>query len=161
VKNHRLLLFLLIAGAIGVWIGNAYTIVSLIAPHPAVAANARRFADDMLLSLFNEGDKALKCKPKTEAFTYNGNFENPFRILSETFAEPVKKRSTSPMARVSLILKGVLLQERPLAILDDGTGKTYICGIGETIQEHTVVSIEPSRVTLRGSQGVFTLSVKE
>lgn len=161
MKNHRLLLFLLIAGAIGVWIGNAYTIVTLISPHPVAAASARRFADDVSLSLFNQGDKALKCRPKTDAFKYNGNFENPFRILSEAFPQPLKMKSASPVARVNLILKGVLLQERPLAILDDGSGKTFICGIGEHIQEYTVVSIEPSRVTLRGGQGVFTLSVKE
>jgi hypothetical protein len=162
LKNNRPLFLLLIAIAVGVWIVNAYTIAVLIAPHATSVPNARRHEDDVLLAVFNRAGNALKCRPRTDAFTYDGNFENPFRLLSEAFASPVKKKTaSSSTAQITLTLKGVLLKERPLAILEDGSGKTFICGIGEKIQELVVESIEPNRVTLRGSQGAYTLSVKE
>ncbi len=163
MKHNRLLFYFLVAGAVGVWIGNACVIVSLlISPRPMVAPGARSVQDDDgLLSNFTRADHALKCKPMTDAFRFSGNFDDPFRLPSEAFAAPVKKKNPSPAARINLTLKGVLLKERPLAILEDGAGKTFICGIGETIQEHTVASIEPNRITLRGSGGVYTLSVKE
>ena len=148
--------------AVGVWLFNAYTVSALIASHPTAVSRVRQSSDDVLFTVFKRADSALECNPKTDVFKYNGNFENPFRLLSEAFAPPVKKKdASSSMARTTLTLKGVLLKEQPLAILEDGTGKTFICGIGEKIQEHIVESIGPNRVTLRGSQGAVTLSVKE
>ena len=161
MRNNRPLFILVIAGAAVIWCFNAYTIAALISPHPTVVSRIRQSGGDVLLTVFSRADSALKCKPTADVFKYDRNFENPFRLLSEAFAPPVKTKNASSATRITLTLKGVLLKEQPLAILEDGTGKTFICGIGEKIQEHTVESIEPNHVTLRGSQGKFTISVKE
>jgi hypothetical protein len=162
LKNNRPLFFLLITGAIGIWVANAYTFALLIVPRTTATADVRRQSDELLSPVFNRADSALRCKPAIGAFKYTPNFENPFRLLSEAFTPPARKKNTpASMARITLTLKGVLLQERPLAILEDGAGKTFICGIGENIQEFSIISIESNKVTLRGSQGAVTLSVKE
>ena len=162
MKNNRQIFFLLIAVAAGVWVLNAYTIIALVAPTPATALNIRENKNDAFSGVIALADSALKCRPKTDALHYEAVFENPFSLLSEAFSAPVKKKNaSSSLQQVKLTLKGVLLKEQPLAILEDTTGKTYICGIGEKIQENIVESIEPNRVTLRGSQGVYALSVKE
>jgi hypothetical protein len=66
-----------------------------------------------------------------------------------------------PGSQVKLTLKGVLLKKQPLAILEDESGKTYICGVDETVKEQRVVKIESTSVTLRNSLGAYTLTVKE
>ena len=161
MKTDRKLLYLLIAGAAIVWIANAYTIAALIAPPPTTVKAGRQKNSDTLTGVIDLTDSALKCTPRFFPFHYDGNFESPFRLFSEAFAPPVKIQKTSPAQKITLVLKGVLLKEQPLAILEDETGKTFICGIGETIRENVVESIEPSRVKLRGSQGTYMLSVKE
>jgi hypothetical protein len=162
VKNSRALSLILVIGAAAIWAGNAYTIASLLlSPSPPVSTGWHR-EDDVLADACNRARNALTCRPNTEEFRYIGNFENPFRVPAEAFASPAKKKPGAPAAlRVTLTLKGVLLKERPLAILEDASGGTFICGIGEKIQELLVESIESNRVILRGSQGAITLSVKE
>jgi hypothetical protein len=161
LSYRRPIFFLLIACAAIVWCLNAYTIIALFSPHPTAVSSVRKNNDDFLRTIVSRGDSALKCKPNTDIYKYDGSFEDPFRLLSEVFAPPAQKKAASPSAALTLALKGVLLKEQPLAILEDGTGKTFICGIGEKIQDNVVESIEANRVTLRGNQGKFTLSVKE
>jgi hypothetical protein len=158
----RLLFILAIACAVGVWCLNAYIVIALFSPHPTASLRVGKGSDDFLRTVLSRADSALKCNSKTDVYTYNGTFEDPFRLLSEVFAPPAKKKAASTSgAQIALTLKGVLLKEQPLAILEDGTGKTFICGIGEKIQEHVVESIEANQVTLSGNQGKITLSVKE
>jgi hypothetical protein len=161
LKGNRNFFYILFTVAMGIWILNGYTIIALIAPH-STSNNVKKSNDDIFSKAFALADSALKCKPKTGSFEYSGVFENPFRLLAETFAAPAKKKnSASSLGRIKLVLKGVLLKEKPLAILEDEKGKTFICGIGEKISEDAVESIEANRVTLRGSQGSYTLTVKE
>jgi hypothetical protein len=118
--------------------------------------------DDVFSKAFTLADSALKYKPPSTAFEYTGGFENPFRLLSETFAAPVKRSPTVAMlGPIKLTLKGVLLKEKPLAILEDESNKTFICSIGDKIGEDFIESIEANRVTLRGKRGPYTLIVKE
>jgi hypothetical protein len=66
-----------------------------------------------------------------------------------------------PESQVKLTLKGVLLKKQPLAILEDSLGKTYICGVDETVKEQRVEKIESNRIFLRNSLGSYILTVKE
>ena len=111
----------------------------------------------------NKKQKSAKFKElKIIFFEYHGNFEAPFRIVSEAFAPRVERKTeSSGPVRVDLVLKGVLLKDKPLAILENEKGVTFICGIGETVQDFVVESIGASHVQLRGRQGAITLSVKE
>jgi hypothetical protein len=160
VKTDKLLLYLLIVSAVIVWIVNAYTIAALIVPSPAGAQNGRLKNSDSLTRVIDQTDSALKCMPRFSPFHFDGNFESPFRLCSEAFSPPVRIQKPSSF-KITLVLKGVLLKEQPLAILEDETGKTFICGIGEVVRENVVESIEPNRVKLRGNQGTYMLSVKE
>ncbi|MBN1309426.1 MAG: hypothetical protein JXA18_16015 [Chitinispirillaceae bacterium] len=107
-------------------------------------------------------DSALRTVPAKHTFEYTGGFENPFRQwrsapLSGRTAQPRNKQ----LSRNRLQLKGILLKERPLAILEDGTGETFIRGVGEKAVGQSIVSIADNRVTLRDHVGTYELIVEE
>lgn len=136
--------------------------ILIISPKKTTSVSRKEAGNAFLEKTFNRADSALQCKLIMASFRYSGNFENPFRLPAEAFTAPLKKKKiSSPLNKLKLSLKGVLLKEKPLAILEDENGKTYICGTGEKIQEEIVASIEENRVTLSGSGGRYTLTVKE
>jgi hypothetical protein len=73
----------------------------------------------------------------------------------------MKHHGLAPETQVKLSLKGVLLKARPLAILEDASGKTYICGMGETVCGQTIENIEATSVRLQNTLGSYSLVVKE
>jgi hypothetical protein len=161
VKKIRALQYLLIAAAAGVWILNVAAIASLFSPFQAQSLTGTKPGGPIAAAI-DAADSALRCRHAISGFEYRGNFEAPFRLVTEAFAPPVTKKNASPAPlRVDLILKGVLMKDQPLAILENGKGATVICGIGEKVQDFVVESIEASHVQLRGPQGAVTLSVKE
>jgi hypothetical protein len=161
MKNIRTTALLLIAAVIGAWLMTFFTVAALLSP-PAAVSEARKGPDDPVAKAIAAADGALRCKPKAAPFEYRADVASPFRLAQEAFAPPASKRRVlSPVSRVSLVLKGVLLKDKPLAILEDEKGGTFICGIGEKVQDLAVESIGQSSVQLRGPQGAITLSVKE
>jgi hypothetical protein len=87
--------------------------------------------------------------------------ENPFKPISEADPPIMKHHGLAPETQVKLSLKGVLLKARPLAILEDASGKTYICGMGETVCGQTIENIEATSVRLHNTLGSYSLVVKE
>jgi hypothetical protein len=158
--NRNIRRFLLAAAAIA-WVLNVALVAALLTS-PPVASTTGLKRNDPLSKVIDLADSALHCGPVASPIRYDGDFETPFRPVSEAFAPSMgKKNASSPVLHMSLILKGVLLKEQPLAILEDEKGTTFICGIGEKIQEYVVESIGPNHIRLRGPQGAVTLSVKE
>ena len=93
---------------------------------------------------------------------YAGNVESPFKSFLAVSDAPVKKKPRpTPARQIKLVLRGVLLRSQPLALLEDETGKTYICGVNEKMPGAVILKIEQDRVTLRNKQGPFMISVKE
>jgi len=93
---------------------------------------------------------------------FTGAFDNPFRLWNEkkSSTSSADKQSAKP-ARAMLSLKGVLLNNRPLAILDNGTGETQIRAAGEKAFDQQVISITSNRVIIRDHLGTYEITVEE
>jgi hypothetical protein len=107
---------------------------------------------------------ALAIPMRMQPPRYPNNVENPFRpssapagIAQNSAPGPAAEGKTHP----GLSLKGVLVRQRPMAIIEDDAGKTLICGQGDTIAGAIVIKITDERVVLRSSRGSFELTVKE
>jgi hypothetical protein len=163
MNGSRIVTLILIFCAVLVWLFNGFIAARLLTGHfsklPAASiAGDKAFSDAVALA-----DSALKFHPIVTVVQYKGNFDSPFKTIAEAFAAPVKKGAAlpSPENQVKLSLKGVLLKKQPLAILEDDSGKTYICGIDETVRGQRVEKIEAASVMLRNTLGTYTLTVNE
>ncbi len=108
-------------------------------------------------------NKVLSLSPHYDFFTYTNEFESPFRKYGapRTQAQTVKSSQEVIPNRPDLMLKGVLLKEKSLAIIEDKGGQTYIRGIGETVLDQQIVSINADKVVLRDRKGTYELAVEE
>ena len=106
-------------------------------------------------------DSALSSIPAASSFKYSGGFENPFRGWQKS-AKPGGKhtKSTRP-PRARFALKGILIKNKPLAILESEMGETFIRGINGKALEQTIVSITENSVIIRDHLGTYELSVEE
>lgn len=104
-------------------------------------------------------DAVLNKKIAQNRFVFAGVSESPFRRNGD---DPSKKRNSVPLHdRPKLSLKGILLKNSPLAIIEDVNGETFIKGIGETILEQKIVKISDNKVTLHDARGDYDLVVEE
>jgi hypothetical protein len=162
MNNTRFLTLVLCIGAIIVWVFNGYTAVSFFFPHPIKSIAIGNARDIFLSRAMASTDSALKIMPELRSYRFPSAMENPFRLASEADPSAAKRHpGQAPETQIKLLLKGVLLKSRPLAILEDPTGKTYICGVGETVCGQFIVEIEATRVALRNNLGSYSLIVKE
>ncbi|MCX7726034.1 MAG: hypothetical protein N2053_04210 [Chitinispirillaceae bacterium] len=106
-------------------------------------------------------DNTLSLKIKPSFFEYKGDFENPFRLWEERKAIKEKFPQHTEPQREKLLLKGILIKEKPLAILEDSKGNTHIIGTGEKIYEQEIISITEKSVLLRDKKGKYELKVEE
>lgn len=108
-------------------------------------------------------DLALKEVVNQNFYNYVGDFENPFQKNSITTNS--ESESTSPKTnvpdRIQLKLKGILSNERPLAILEDNEGKTFIRGVGDSIANQKIYAISGSNVTILDGKKKYEIIVKE
>lgn len=93
---------------------------------------------------------------------FTGAFDNPFRQWNakKSSSSSANKQSAKP-SRAMLSLKGVLLNSRPLAILDNGTGETQIRAAGEQAFNQQIISITSTRVVIRDHLGTYEITVEE
>lgn len=105
---------------------------------------------------------ALHAGDNRRIVAYAGGFDPPFRV--EGTATPSAGSTIGTIGsyqRVKLTLKGVMTKGRPLAILEDESGQTYIGAVGEEVSGQRIVTIDGTRVVLRDRMGTNELSVKE
>jgi len=108
-------------------------------------------------------DKALTITVQPKHFEFVGKFDNPFRLST---SKPVRiarsgTRKKAAPARKKLIIKGILMKGKPLAIFEDEEGQTFIRGIGELVHEQKVLKITENRVVLHDRRGTYDISVEE
>lgn len=116
---------------------------------------------DVIIKEFELVNKALEIKAKGKDFVYRGSFDSPFRRLSFV---PGRKAGSTPKRHKevkNLFLKGTLIKENALAILEDEDGKTYICKEGDYVHNRLVTNIANNQVTLSDGGGSTVLKVKE
>ena len=114
----------------------------------------------MRLSLINS---AVKEESATNYFEYTGGFQNPFKVWNASRIHSPNKpgNSSKKIVRTKFILKGILTKNKPLAILEDGMGETYIRGTGDKALDQIIVAIEKNRVTMRDRLGTYELVVED
>ena len=162
MKNSRALTLILCVVAVIVWTVNGYIAFSLIMGHPKKTAALKSAREIFLSTAFVLTDSALAVKPEMTSFQFPSALESPFKPASEANPPATKRQKLqAPETQVKLFLKGVLLKAKPLAILEDATGKTYICGVGETVCGQIIDAIESTRVSLHNDLGAYSLVVKE
>lgn len=111
------------------------------------------------LKAFEYVEKALNSKTKAHNFTFKGLFDSPFRRLSGV--TPRRTGRSKKIVRKELFLKGTLIKENALAIIEDENGKTYICKQGDRIHNRLIVSINEDKVTIHDEEGTTVLVVKD
>jgi hypothetical protein len=108
-------------------------------------------------------DQALKEVVDQNFFNYVGDFENPFKkspFSSNTSSESSVTKVTTP-DHIQLKLKGILSNERSLAILEDNEGRTFIRGVGDSVESQRICAISGSVVTILDGKKKYEITVKE
>jgi hypothetical protein len=104
-------------------------------------------------------DNALKSTTLMQPFAFKGEFEGPLRMQGAGVAgNDRESHRVSAPTRPPLIFKGILMKESPLAIIEDETGKTYICKVGEEVLSQKIIKIQPTSLTLSDGKGTYSLS---
>lgn len=99
------------------------------------------------LTAFAIVDSALAPEPSPIFFSFSGSFQSPFGKASPA---PAKRRvSSAPREAVDLTLKGILTKTPPLAIIQDGSGRTHICKPGDAVGDYTVTAIDEEQARVR------------
>jgi hypothetical protein len=162
MNNNRLQLILL---AVSVFLTASALYIAKDIPADLTMLRTRQihFDDSTTLVRLALINSAVKSVPPRKYFEYKGGFENPFK--SRNAVRLSSRRGNSGTAakapRVKFLLKGILTKNKPLAILEDEMGETYIRGIGEKVLDQSIVSIADNRVTLRDRLGTYVLVVEE
>lgn len=105
-------------------------------------------------------NNALENKSHNDFFTYVGQFESPFRKRTDLVQNHAAVNSPL-LKREKLYLKGILIKNKPLAILENEQGETFIRGIGDTVLDQEILKIKETSITLRDRQGTYDLAVQE
>ena len=61
----------------------------------------------------------------------------------------------------NLFLKGTLIKEGALAIIEDEDGKTFICRQGEKVHNRLIVKVGEDEVTIKDDNGTIVLKVQD
>lgn len=155
----------LVTGSAILWLFNFYTLSCLFSGNRSAHVNTVFAENNNTHKAIALADSALKEKPHAVVSSFTAIGESPFKSDFLTIKKPGKKTqqpvSSTPPSDVKLTLKGVLMKQTPLAILEDASGKTSVCGVGEKVADQLIVKIEYTRVTLQNGRSTYTLTVKE
>jgi hypothetical protein len=79
-----------------------------------------------------------------------------------TRSAPSVKGARAQTKAAQLYLNGVLLMSnKPQAILENAEGRTFIVGVGESVEGQKVTRIKPDRVEMRHGGRTYALKVRE
>ncbi|MBD3314611.1 MAG: hypothetical protein GF344_02380 [Chitinivibrionales bacterium] len=146
-------ILLLTAALLTIWsVTNVWTAVE----HVGIPQNGSG-AEDTSLTAFATADSALAPRPSPEPFEFSGSFQDPFGKASPRPVRP--KVPAGPQEAEDLVLKGVLTKSPPLAIIQDGSGRTHICKPGDSIATYSVMSIEEDEARVKRAGRTYTLKV--
>lgn len=161
MQQQKYLNYLLLLAALAMVtmaIVNSITIVSDLTYSPD---NVSRERKNLKIKAFERINKALTLKKETSKFVFKGAFASPFRPLSD---QGIKRRKTGKIEKTvykDLFLKGTLIKERALAIIEDEDGKTFICGQGEKVHNRLIVKVGEDEVTIKDDNGTTVLKVRD
>jgi type II secretory pathway component PulC len=121
------------------------------------------YDDSVFLNSQRLINQALNFSPQIFNEDSQKNLVNPFMKKSKINKQKNIKTSKSEKKVVipNLILRGILYKEKPLAILEDKNGKTWILGIEDTIMGLKISKINKTSVLLKNKSSSFEITVKD
>jgi len=133
------------------------------APPPVMPGASAKNGIDMLLGVNERVSRAMTSAIPSDGAEFNATAESPFRLEGSRrqAQRTVSAAGGAAAARPSLALKGLVLKDKALAIIEDSKGQTFILGVNDTIAGQRVVSIKADRIVLRDRAGAYDLSVQE
>ncbi len=136
-------------------------IASVVVVFTKSPENSGDQGQDVQLKAFELVDQALETKTQAYTFTFKGSFDPPFRPILG-----VKRRKTGGVAKPKqvykkLLLKGTLIKDNALAIIEDEDGKTFICKQGDLVHNRVIGTISEDKVIIRDKGGTTELKVRD
>jgi len=160
IGDRRVLFVLIavIAASCFVGVRTASSIQRHLASHTPKAGSVHEMVPRATLELVT---KALASQKQPQKIGYADSVSCPFRTAGEGVSAPGSQTTRPPAAdRNMLKLKGFLLKDKPLAILEDPRGGTSIRGVGDVVDGQKIVRITAQSVTIKDAHGTYELSVK-
>jgi hypothetical protein len=161
MRQNKLLDYILLIAALGMLtmvIINSVTVVTDIAYSSDEIDNQGR---NLKIKAFEKINRALESKGETRNFVFSGTVSSPFRPLSTQGVGRRKTGKTVKTVYKTLFLKGTLIKEGALAIIEDEDGKTFICRQGEKVHNRLIVKVGEDEVTIKDDNGTTVLKVRE
>jgi hypothetical protein len=141
-----------------IWVGILSQLAGITAAVNKTGQNANTKTTGLLSSSSRKVTDALGIKPAISFYKFQGVVQSPFNPPAPS---PLKSSRAVNTSRPKLVLNGLLLKEKPLAILVDKSGTTAICAVGDTFNGQTVTAIHSDAVILSDTKGSYELSVIE
>ena len=116
---------------------------------------------NLKIKAFEKIDKVLASKKESRNFIFKGPVASPFRPLSGQVVQRRKMGKAAQTVYKNLFLKGTLIKEGALAIIEDEDGKTFICRQGEKVHDRLIVNVGEDQVTIKDDNGTTVLKVRE
>ncbi len=134
--------------------------VKVVSAFLTVPLEIKKYEKDIKLEAFEKVDKVLATKIETTDFTFKGSFDSPFsQLFNNGVTRRTTGRKTKPVVK-RLFLKGTLIKDNALAIIEDEDGKTYICKQGDKVHNRLIENISNDEVTIKDVSGKTVLKVK-
>jgi hypothetical protein len=95
---------------------------------------------------------------------FKGVFANPFGLKGHPLSSPVAGNTPpSPITVPGKILKikGLLLKANPIAVLEDESGSTHICAVGDTVGPFKIIRIQADKVTVAHGRHTYDITASD
>ena len=154
---------LYIAGILLVWIVCCNVGLSLFDSKTTLQKNQNHAQKALFNHRFGYADSALYSKAPLVYNTFEGNFNNPFMPESGTMEidNHTKQVVKDTIKKPVITVKGILLKKFPIAILEGDSGKTYICGVNDTLKGMRIVKIEAAGVFVQTDHSGHCFRIKD
>ena len=111
-------------------------------------ANSNSSKEQHSMLAFEKIDKALSERPQKGVFEFVNRSGSPFNKFDVKGKDDrVGQLNTAPPP-LKLVLKGTLMRDKALAIIEDESGKSYISNEGDVIDQWTIVKIQQDSVVI-------------
>lgn len=157
-SNTQSILFVLTLVGLGLCLVNISHLITAVQKKPQASKHIEK---NIKLKALEKVDKALEKKIHSPFFVFEANFDPPFRKLTGSSIRPRNVNRKNPVVKKQLFLKGTLIKDNALAVIEDEDGKTYIRKEGDVIHNQVIVSIMPDQVKIRVGKKIEVLTIKE
>jgi hypothetical protein len=141
------------------WIGIALTAPPLLRQLSMLLGSSQELPVESTDTISTVVKHALTSTITAREVVFKPDADSPFRETGVTApaANPGAALFRPIRQREVLVLKGFLAKEKPLAIIEDRRGETFILGVGDSLYGQKILSIQPDRIKVRDGVGEYEL----